>query len=199
MWRQLAITAITHRCSPTVGGVAGGQTPSPFNLPGGKPTGIVLICSRKRAVTITSSGKSMNDEAKDRQIPIVLIVVGLILYAIAAFTRSGPAGAASVVVAALVLGLVQTVLLTLAAFIASSIMGISFGELPTAALKFAGVALVVGGLSAILPWAGLIWLVVFLGLVVYLFELQIGYAIGLTIIYWLLGLILAVALRGFLR
>lgn len=138
----------------------------------------------------------MSDHAKERQIPAILIVVGLGLYVLGAFLHAGTGGVGGTLVAVLIGGAIQTAILIGAAFIVSSLMSVSFGDPPTAALKFAGATLAAGGLGAVIPIGGISALFVFLGLIMWLFELELTYAVVLTIVYFVVAIMVGILLRS---
>src|SRR6185312_8900392 len=81
------------------------------------------------------------DAAKERQIPMILIAVGLALSTIGAIWKLGPAGmpvAIETLVGATVLG---TGLMLVAAFATAAMIRASFGELNAAILKLAAIYL----------------------------------------------------------
>lgn len=139
----------------------------------------------------------MSDHPKERQIPYVLIAVGLAMYAIAAIAFAGPRGVAPTLLAVSIGAVVQTALLIAAALIVGSVLSVGFGTMQSAALKFAAVSLVSGGVGVLVPAGWIIALFVFLGLVVWLFEIEMTYAVVLTVVYflvtWLVGIILRTA------
>src|SRR5687768_744249 len=134
----------------------------------------------------------MSDHAKERQVPLILVAVGAALYVLAAFVRTGPAGVGPTLLAVLIGGIVQTAILICAALLVATLLGVSFGTVPSAALKFAGAALASGGVAAVIPYGGIVALFVFLGLIIWLFELELMYAVVLTVVYF--GVAFAVGL-----
>ena len=142
----------------------------------------------------------MADDAKEKSIPLALITLGVALYCVAAFVHVGPAGAGATLMLVTIGAAVQTVLLIVAALIVGSLMGVSFGTVPSAVLKFAAATLFAGGLGALVSTGGgLIGLFVFLGLVAWLFEIELVYAIVLTVVYVLVSFVVALGLAAMLR
>ena len=90
----------------------------------------------------------MSDHPKERQIPLILIAVGVVVYVLAALVHAGPDGVGATLPAVLMIGIVQTAILIGAAILVATMLSVSFGPIPSAALKFAGAALVSG-----LVWA----------------------------------------------
>lgn len=138
----------------------------------------------------------MAEHAKERQIPLALIGLGVALYVVAAFVRTGAAGVGPTLVAVLIAGAVQTAILIGAAFLLATVLNISFGDVGSALLKFAGAALVSGAVGALIPWGGIIALFVFLGLIMWLFELEVPYAVALTILYLVVSFVVGLAIRA---
>jgi hypothetical protein len=136
--------------------------------------------------------------ATERQIPLALIGVGLVLYGVAALVHAGTAGVVPVLLAVTIGGAVQTILLITAAFLVATILNVSFGDFRSAVLKFAGAALASGGVGAIIPFWGFAAAGVFLALILWLFELEVPYAIALAVVYFLLSLVVAIGLRSVL-
>jgi hypothetical protein len=140
--------------------------------------------------------ETMSEHATERQIPLSLIAVGLVLYAVAAFLHAGTRGVAPVLFIVTIGGVFQTVLLIIAAFLVATLLSVSFGDFRSATLKFAGAVLASGGLGAIIPLGGIVPSVVFLGVIIWLFELEIPYAIALTVVYFLLALLIGIGVRS---
>jgi hypothetical protein len=138
----------------------------------------------------------VSEHATERQVPLILIGVGLVCYAIAAFAHAGTNGVAAVLLIVTIGAIFQTFLLILAAFVVATILKISFGDFKSAILKFAGAALAAGGLGAIIPVGGIVASVVFLGLIIWLFELEVPYAIALTVVYFLMAFVIAIGVRS---
>ena len=138
----------------------------------------------------------MSQNASERQVPLALIVVGLALYAVGAMMHSGSQGVAAVLPVVIVGGMIQTILMILAAFVVASMLKVSFGDFRSAALKFAGAALASGGLGAVIPLGGLLAALVFLCLIIWLFELEVSYAAVFTVIYFVLALLVGIGVRS---
>jgi hypothetical protein len=69
--------------------------------------------------------------------------------------------------------------------VTASILHTGFGELRSAFLKLAAIIVFSGSLSAIIPYGGLLVLFVYLGLLMWLFGLEIREAIVFAIIFTL--------------
>jgi hypothetical protein len=141
-------------------------------------------------------GYFMAEHATERQIPQILIGVGLACYAISAFVHAGTRGVMPVLTVVAIGALIQTILLISAAFIVASFLSVSFGDFNSAIVKFCAATLLSGGLGAIIPMGGIVSAVIFLALILWLFELELPYAIALTVVYFLLTIAVAVVLRG---
>lgn len=138
----------------------------------------------------------MTGASTERQIPLLLAAAGIVLYAVAAVTHAGAGGVPLVLFAVLVGAIIQTVLLIAAAFLASAVLNIGFGDLNAAVLKFAGITLFSGAIAALFPLGGLIGSVLFLVLLLWLFDLEWQYAFALGIAYYVVSLLAAVIIRG---
>jgi hypothetical protein len=141
----------------------------------------------------------MTDDSRERKIPLILIAAGVLIYVAAAFARAGSAGVGATLVGVLIGGAIQTALLIAAALVVGTLLKVSFGDLPSAALKFAGAALVSGGIATLIPYGGILALFVFLGLVMWLFEVELTYAVVLTVVYFAVSLAVGFALAAVLR
>jgi len=138
----------------------------------------------------------MSDHAKEQKIPLILVGIGFTLYVLAAFVRTGSAGAGPTLVGVHIGGIVQTALLIVAALLVGTLLSVSFGSVPSAALKFAGAAVLSGGVGAVIPFGGIVALFVFLRLIMWLFELELTYAVVLTIVYFVVSFAVAFVLRA---
>lgn len=138
----------------------------------------------------------MSEHAKERQIPLILIAVGLALYAVAALVHAGTAGVAPVLAAVLIGGVIETILLIIAAFIVAFFLKVSFGDFRSAILKFAAATLASGGLGAIIPIWGIVGTIVFLALILWLFELEVPYAIVLAVVNYVLTVAVILSLHS---
>ena len=135
-------------------------------------------------------------DPKDLWVPVVLIVLGLLMYGAGVMwkTSAQVAGFAMGLVAAA--AVLETVLGIVAAYITSSIGGISFGELRTAALKLAGILLFTGALAFLIPLGWIIALFIYLGLLVWLFELDMREAVLFAVVLWVIRLLVSFGLSA---
>jgi hypothetical protein len=120
-------------------------------------------------------------------VPLILAAIGVALYVLSGFIYKGKLSGSELWLAIAIGAVIRTVLLVIAAIITATVAKISFGDLKSAILKFAGIILFAGGLTSVIPLGGLIGLFVFLGLIAWLFELEIVYAIVLTVVYALVS------------
>src|SRR5947209_13941161 len=95
----------------------------------------------------------MAEEAKERQVPLVLIAIGFTLYVVAAFSKLGTAGAGVVAVFIVVSTLIGVALMLGGAYLTAAITGTSFGDLRSALLKLAAIYLFPGALAVWMPGA----------------------------------------------
>lgn len=127
--------------------------------------------------------RALQKQASAKRLPLILIAVGFLLYFIAAIVHRSEAGLFGTMLGVVIIGIVQTVLLVAAAFIVALLIKEGFDDVPTAILRFAAAALLSGGLSAVIPYGGIIALFVFLGLIVWLFDIEMFQAVILTVVY----------------
>ena len=52
-----------------------------------------------------------------------------------------------------------------------------------------------GGVAALIPYGGIVALFVFLGIIMWLFELEVPHAVVLTIVYFVISFVVAYAVR----
>ena len=104
-------------------------------------------------------------------VPLVLLVLGLIIFSIAAVNR---AGAWSPVVMGIILlaAAIETALGIGAAYLTAMVLGTSFGELRTAIVKLAAIIIFCGALASVIPFGWIIVLFVYFGLLMWLFGLE---------------------------
>jgi hypothetical protein len=124
-------------------------------------------------------------------VPLVLLAIGLGLYVAVAFQQAGARSAAVVFGLVLLLGVIETIVGIAVAYAVAMLMGTNFGELKAAFVKFAGIFIFTGALSALIPFGGLLALLVYLLLLIWLFELEMFEAIVFAIVLGLVRLALA--------
>lgn len=154
------------------------------------------------------------DMTRDVYVPTGLIAVSFVAFVVFTlfFEDAGAAGVAIYTAAMGAVFFVKTLLMIGAAFILAPILGVSFGPLWTAILKLAAVAMAPDILATIIsdsigaPGAGLlansIALAFYWFLISYLFQLEAAEAwyvvIGFAVLRWLLTMVLAIVIAGFL-
>ena len=131
----------------------------------------------------------MESFPKEKQIPMALNAVGTGIIVLSAIIKQGSSSISHALTVAMLGGAIQTVLLIAAAFLVAMMLKVSFGELNSAILKFCGITMFCWGLRLILPMGGFLNLFVFLGLVMWLFELEMPYVIALTVVQWVMGVV----------
>src|SRR5258705_12352879 len=114
----------------------------------------------------------MKSAPKDVQIPLTLIVVAFLLFALAGYRVAGPRGPAIAMAGVGVAAVIGTALMLAAAFVTASMIGVSFGELGPAALKLAAIYLFPAAVGTLLPYAGFFALIIWLALLPSPFELD---------------------------
>lgn len=132
-----------------------------------------------RSAPVRSASSAGSLPATELVIPLILVVVGLRVFGIWGYSSFGARGAMVAMGLVFVIAAVLTVLGVASAFITAAIMSTSFGELRTAFLKFAGIILLTSGLAALIPYGGLIVLAIYLGLLVWLFGVEMKEALSL--------------------
>lgn len=137
----------------------------------------------------------MSEHPKEKEIPLILAAIGLGLVCLGGSIHSGRA-AAPTMMGAVLMSLVETGLLIVAAIVVARLLNIAFGDLKSAALKFCGIALFCAGFDTLVPWGHLLGLIIFLGLVAWLFEIEIVYAIVLAVVYWIVTFIVVLMLAS---
>jgi hypothetical protein len=128
----------------------------------------------------------------NRPLPLTLIGIGVALYVVAALVHTGTAGVMPTLVALWIGGMINCVIMLVVAFIVAALFSVSFGDIPSAILNFAAASLCAGAITALIPMGWIIALFVFLGIIMWLFELEMTYAVTFTVIYlfvsWAIGI-----------
>ncbi len=139
----------------------------------------------------------MNEHAKEREIPIALIAIGVVLYVIAGYRIAGDRGVAAVFLFLTIGAGVGVALMLVAAFITAAITKQSFGDLRSGILKLSAIYLFPSAVGAMMPagLGALISLAIFFSLIIWLFELDMVYAVVFSLVLFAVefsvGLILA--------
>lgn len=138
------------------------------------------------------------DDAKEVKIPLILLVVGLVLYFGYGLAFAGPAGAAVLLMAAgiqLVFGIVVAIP---ACFLAASLLGTSYGSVGTATLKLAAIIIFPTAASLLIPIFGwLVALMLYWFLIGFLFDLEPMEVIYTALIIWGVRLVATSLLEDF--
>jgi len=133
--------------------------------------------------------------------PMALLVIGLLIYGIAAFVKAGTTSAFVLMGVIFLMAAIETVLGIIAAFITASVMSTSFGELRTAVLKLAAILVFSGAMGFIIPtyFGALVALVLYIGLLRMMFGLEQIEAIVFAVIFWVIRMGVILLLAGLLR
>jgi hypothetical protein len=141
----------------------------------------------------------VKSDPKDSTIPTVLIVIAFILIAIAGYRMGGADGPLQAIMILSIASLITTTLMIFAAFITASLIGVSFGELRTASLKLSAIYLFSTALALFIPYGGILIFFLWLGLLMWLFELEVYQAVVFSIVLWVVNFLVGLALRGMFR
>jgi len=133
-------------------------------------------------------------DAKDVTIPLVLIVLGFLGFAFAGYRALGPQGPAIVMAYVGVWTFIGTGLMVLAAYVTAGFLSVSFGELGPASLKLAAVYLFPAAVALVIPMGWIAALFLWLGLLMWLFELEMYQAVIFAIIFLLVRILMNVML-----
>jgi hypothetical protein len=138
----------------------------------------------------------MASKTANRPLPLALIGVGVALYVIAALVRTGSSGVMPTLFILWIAGMINCVIMLVVAFVVAALFSVSFGDIPSAILNFAAASLVAGGIAALIPMGWIIALFVFLGIIMWLFELEMTYAVAFTVIYLFVSWAIGIAIRS---
>ena len=123
--------------------------------------------------------------------PLILLLIGVAIYVTTAFLGAGPGG---VVIAMLLVALQITIAVVLgipALLITAKLVGVEFGYLQTAVVKLSAIFVFPSAVAALIPLTPIAWLVslvLYLGLLSKLFDLEAGEAVVCAIVIWLVQL-----------
>jgi hypothetical protein len=141
----------------------------------------------------------MKSDPKDVQIPLVLVVLGFLLFAITGYRLSGAGGPAVMMAYIGVATVLGTILMIAAAFVTAKLIGASFGELSTASLKLAAIYIFPAAIGSLMPFGGFLAFFIWLGLLLWLFELEVYQAVVFAIVLWVVNFLVGLLLVGILR
>lgn len=131
--------------------------------------------------------------------PLIILIVGLLMYGVAAMTMAS-ARAAGVVMGLVFIEAVAEALIGIGvAYGLAALIGTSFGELRTAALKLAAILVFSGAVAWLVPMGWVLALFVYFGLILWLFGLEVYEAAIFAIVFSLVRIIVSIAVRGMLR
>jgi hypothetical protein len=152
--------------------------------------------ARARASHVETGTLTMDTEvAKEKQIPLVLTFIGLVIWVIVGMSKFG-VGPGTMILIVAIDASVRTVLLVGAAFVTAQMLGVSFGDLGAAWLKFAAVVVLPGAIGAAIPFGGIVGMVIAFGLLLWLFDLEVYQAAVFAIIYFVVSIVAALILAG---
>jgi hypothetical protein len=127
-------------------------------------------------------------DPRDFQIPIVLILVGFLIWAFVGYRMMGTAGPAIVLAVIGVGAVIGTAIMIAAAFLTAKLLGMSFGELGPAILKLAAIYLFPAAVGSLFPFGVLLALVLWFALLLWMFEIEVFQAIVFVIVLFVVRL-----------
>lgn len=127
---------------------------------------------------------------------LVLMGIGIALTMLYLFTHLEGRSAAAAMGGLAVLMVVQAALGIGAAFLVAMVIGSSFGELRSAGVKIAAILFFCAGIGVWLPMGGLVVLFVYLGLLMWMFGLQMYEAVIFAIVFSVVRFGVYLALAG---
>jgi hypothetical protein len=138
----------------------------------------------------------MAADPKDKQIPLALMGVGVLVLVAQGLFFAGAAGAGATLAALAVVTAIGTAIMVFAAIVTARLIGASFGELGSAVLKFAAIYVFAAALGSLIPFGGIVVFFVSLGLLMWLFELEMMHAVVFAVVLWVVNVVLAIAARA---
>ena len=137
-------------------------------------------------------------EATEDKVALVLLVLGSALLWWVGLSGAGVAGAVVVLVAYGLYAVISVIAGIAAAYATASLINASFGLLHSAVLRLAGIIVFTAAISVAIPYGGLLSLLVYIGLLFWLFELEPFEILVFTIILWVVGFLVGLALVAML-
>jgi hypothetical protein len=131
-------------------------------------------------------------------VPIILLVLGLIIFSIVAVKLAG-AWSPAVMGIILLAAAIETALGIGAAYLTAMVMGTSFGELRTAVVKLAAIIIFCGALGMIIPFGWILVFFVYFGLLMWLFGLEVFEAGVFSVIFTGVRFLAAILLLQMLK
>ncbi len=147
-------------------------------------------------MTLTPIGEEERSDPKDYLYPAMLLAAGVLAYLVHAFVKSGMGGVGGMLLYLPIQIIVQVIVGVVACLLTVRIMGTTFGYLTSAIVKLAAIFVFPTSVTAFIPYVGgLIALIIYWGLLEWLFELDPMETIVLSLVIWGLnaGVILLLA------
>lgn len=141
----------------------------------------------------------MPADPKDKSIPLILLGVGVLVLIVRGMFFAGPAGAGATLAALAIVTAIGTTLMVFAAILTAKLIGASFGELGSAVLKFAAIYVFAAALGALIPFGGIVVFFVSLGLLMWLFDIEMMQAVVFSVVLWVVNFVLGIGLAAALR
>lgn len=133
----------------------------------------------------------------EKQIPLALIFGSAVLLCAAGLVYGGLAGFMAVFNALAIATAVGVLLMLLAAFLTAGLFSVSFGEFGSAVLKLTAIYISAAALAALIPTVGgLLGSALAFVLLMWLFELEMVYAIVFAVMLWLVQIAAAALTTG---
>jgi hypothetical protein len=145
-------------------------------------------------------------DAKEVKVPAVLLAIGMAIMVAAGFQEAGAEGATTVLMGIGIWVAILVAMGIVALFLVAAVLGLSFGPASHASLKLAAIFVFPAGIGMLLPdgFGWLVELVLYVSLLIYLFELEGKEVIFCMVVIWfvrwvaviLLAAIMAATLAG---
>jgi hypothetical protein len=133
-------------------------------------------------------------ETTEDKIGLGLLVIGFVILAVFGITQAGAIAAVLLLGIYLVYAVVSVVLGVAAAFATAYLMGASFGLVTSAILKLAGIIVFTSAIAVAVPYGGLLGLVAYILLLMWMFELEIMELVVFTIVLWIMRFVVGLLL-----
>jgi hypothetical protein len=131
------------------------------------------------------------EDASEFKIPLILLLSGLAIIAAYGLVMAGPQGAMAFITGQMVTLMIMIPLGIVACFLTAKLMGISFGLIRTACVKLAAIFTLPSAIALLIPWTPVAWLasvILYLGLLTWLFELDGWEPVVCAVVIWLVRL-----------
>lgn len=133
-------------------------------------------------------------ETTEDKTALALLVIGIVVLAVFGVMQAGAVGAVLLLVIYLVYAVVSVVLGVAAAFATAYLMGASFGLVSSAILKLAGIIVFTSAIAVAVPFGGLLGLVAYILLLMWMFELEFMELVVFTLVLWAMRFVVGLAL-----